>query len=163
MLSPHAVYPPPETCDVCTSANVRLLKSRTTYSEQHAAWPYRYSCGDCGASVGCHAHTLSPLGVMASRKVRKLRVEAHKAFDPLWQGGLMSRTEAYEWLAALHGVDYADCHIGAMTQDELELTIRAARLHRTAVLRRHVKEKKRHAKRIDRERQRHNRGARRRS
>ena len=162
MLSPHAVKLPPETCDVCNSANVRLLKSRVTYSEQHADWPYRYHCRDCGASVGCHAHTLSPLGVMASRRTRKLRVKAHKAFDPIWQTELLTRTEAYEWLAAQHGVEFDDCHIGMMTDRQLEQTIMLAQSYRSILERRLAKEKRKHEKRSIRQRNRNNRGGKRR-
>jgi hypothetical protein len=39
------------------------------------------------------------------------RTAAHRAFDHMWQGGAMSRSEAYAWLAQqlrLHG---SACHI----------------------------------------------------
>lgn len=162
MLSPHAAYPPPETCDVCESNRVRLLKTRVTYSEQHADWPYRYSCADCHASVGCHSHTLSPLGLMAQRSVRRLRVQAHVAFDPIWKDGFMTRTEAYEWLAETFGLAYSELHIGNMTKEQLETTIRISRQQHTVLKRRREKEQRKNEKRLIRKRQRNNRGGRRR-
>jgi hypothetical protein len=39
------------------------------------------------------------------------RVRAHAAFDPKWQSGLMTRSEAYTWLALQLGVPRAECHM----------------------------------------------------
>jgi hypothetical protein len=53
-----------------------------------------------------------PLGRLANSPLRRLKSEAHKAFDPLWQNGPMSRREAYQWLAKQLGLPYDKTHIG---------------------------------------------------
>jgi len=44
--------------------------------------------------------------------LRTLKMEAHKQFDPIWKSGLMSRKEAYRWLADMLRIHTDDCHIG---------------------------------------------------
>lgn len=66
----------------------------------------------CDAYVGCHEGTTIPLGRLANQRLRNLKKEAHKQFDPLWKSGLMSRKEAYRWLADMLHIDCEDCHIG---------------------------------------------------
>lgn len=41
----------------------------------------------------------------------RARIEAHGAFDVLWQSGHMTRSEAYQWLADQLGVSKSDCHM----------------------------------------------------
>lgn len=71
-----------------------------------------YLCAPCDAYVGCHPGTTEPLGRLADKALRRAKVAAHNAFDPLWQAGPMTRPEAYRWLAGALGVAPADCHIG---------------------------------------------------
>ena len=59
-----------------------------------------YYCKDCDAYVGCHNNTREPLGTMANKELRQLRMKAHAMFDPLWQCGVMTRKKAYSVLAA---------------------------------------------------------------
>lgn len=66
----------------------------------------------CDAYVGCHPNTDIPLGRLANSKLRELKKEAHKQFDPLWKSGLMTRNEAYEWLAYMLHITESECHIG---------------------------------------------------
>lgn len=46
----------------------------------------------------------------------KARVKAHRAFDPIWQSGAMSRSDAYRWLAAQLGIPFNDCHMVKMDE-----------------------------------------------
>lgn len=41
----------------------------------------------------------------------RLRCMAHAAFDPKWQSGKMSRTEAYAWLAKELSIPKEACHM----------------------------------------------------
>ena len=83
-------------------------------------YPYRpdlrgkhfYRCPTCGAYVGCHPGTTTPLGSVASAALRDARGRAHHAFDPLWKSGYLSRHGAYRWLADQLGVPRGECHIG---------------------------------------------------
>jgi hypothetical protein len=69
-----------------------------------------YLCKDCDAYVGCHQNTKNPLGTMANRELRKLRIDAHNAFDPMWRKTKMTRGQAYRWLASFIGKK--EIHIG---------------------------------------------------
>lgn len=76
-----------------------------------------YICRDCKAYVGCHKGTDIPLGRLADAKLRKAKMAAHKQFDPLWQSGRYTRTQAYTALARELGIEMSECHIG-MFDDE---------------------------------------------
>jgi len=41
----------------------------------------------------------------------RARCQAHAAFDPKWQSGGMTRTEAYAWLATQLGITKEACHM----------------------------------------------------
>lgn len=58
-----------------------------------------YLCRKCGAYVGCHNNTRTPLGTMANSELRDWRVGAHNAIDPLWRKGYLTRREVYSILA----------------------------------------------------------------
>ena len=71
-----------------------------------------YLCRDCGAYTGVDRCTARPLGRLANAELRHWKVEAHKAFDPLWKYGRMRRSEAYIWLAVKMGIPVKRAHIG---------------------------------------------------
>ena len=54
---------------------------------------------ECDAYVRVHKGTKIPMGELADRELRNLRREAHHYFDQLYQTGMMTRDEAYRWLA----------------------------------------------------------------
>jgi hypothetical protein len=54
------------------------------------------------------------MGTMANRELRVLRNEAHRAFDQLHKRGLMTREDAYRWLASVLGVPMGQAHIGCL-------------------------------------------------
>lgn len=69
-------------------------------------------CRVCDAWVGCHPGTARPMGTLANESLRRSRRSAHAAFDPLWRSGVMTRKQAYTWLAGALNVAIEDCHIG---------------------------------------------------
>jgi hypothetical protein len=71
-----------------------------------------YLCESCDAYVGCHKSTDKPLGRLANKELRALKMKAHEAFDPRWRSGEMTRSDAYAWLAGELGVSKSNCHIG---------------------------------------------------
>lgn len=82
-------------------------------------WGKWYACTRfpaCDGAVGCHKGTDRPLGTLADKPTRQARKEAHEAFDPLWQDGDMTRSEAYAWLASEMGL--GEVHIGEMSREE---------------------------------------------
>lgn len=89
---------------------------RTTGAE---VYPYRhdlstkvfYVCWPCDARVGAHADG-RPLGRLANAELRRLKMAAHAAFDPLWRSGTLTRKGAYAWLAKAMQLPEAQTHIG---------------------------------------------------
>ena len=55
-----------------------------------------------------------PIGSMADGELRALRIEAHRRFDRIHQTGLMSKKDAYTWLADVISSPMAHAHIGQL-------------------------------------------------
>jgi zinc-finger-containing domain len=91
---------------------------------------YFWQCAPCDAYVGTHIGSADhkPFGRLCNANLRKLRQAVHREFDPIWRGGGVSRSHAYQWLAAMLGISPADCHIGdfddAMCERALEALTR---------------------------------------
>lgn len=66
----------------------------------------------CDTYVRTHPGTTIPVGTPANRKLRTLRSNAHRSFDQLYHSGLMSKQDAYIWLAELLQVPLSQAHIG---------------------------------------------------
>lgn len=77
----------------------------------------------CDSYVGVHARTLEPLGTLANRALRVKRVQAHKAFDALWQQGPFTRRGAYQLLRLRFGLSAEEAHIGKFSEEMCEETI----------------------------------------
>jgi len=76
-----------------------------------------YVCSNfprCDAYVRAHAGTKTPMGTLANGKLRALRKDAHDAFDLLHLSGLMTRDDAYLWLAAFLQAPQSKAHIGSL-------------------------------------------------
>lgn len=71
-----------------------------------------YICRPCQAWVGCHKGTDKPLGRLADKELRNLKIALHDEFDSIWKSGMMKRKDAYQWLAGELGITVDDCHIG---------------------------------------------------
>lgn len=67
---------------------------------------------ECDAYVRVHAGTNIPVGSLANQELRSLRRTAHHYFDQLHQSGLMSKQDAYQWLADLISAPLSQAHIG---------------------------------------------------
>lgn len=119
---PNDETPHPLTCDCCDSEDVELTTNDRIYGKQYGEWPYIYLCLECDAAVGCHPLTYNPLGKLASPETRALRKAAHQSFDTLWRQGLMTRTDAYEWLASALRLKPDECHISMLSDSDLQKT-----------------------------------------
>lgn len=83
----------------------------------------------CSHYPACDAYvsadeTGKPMGTLANRKLRKLRVQAHKSFDRLWHSGYMTREWAYKWLSVRLEIQEKQCHIGQFGEERCEQTIK---------------------------------------
>ena len=103
--------PVPVVHDACGGA-VKIVNNETIYGRSFGDWPWAYRCERCGAYVGMHPFTAIPLGTLADGPTRQARKRAKDAFNPMWQSGKMSRSDAYAWLARQLGIRRVDeCHI----------------------------------------------------
>lgn len=82
-----------------------------------------YQCQNCNARVCCHKGTTRPLGNVANEVLRLKRIEAHEAFDTLWHGWHISRTQAYKWLSQQLRIPVDKTHIGGFEMDECQRVI----------------------------------------
>ncbi len=87
-----------------------------------------YGCStfpDCRSAHGAHPDG-KPLGIPAKADVKKARIEAHDAFDLIWQGGYLTRKATYIWLRKTLGMSSEDCHIGRFDKAECARVIEEA-------------------------------------
>ena len=113
-------------CPYCNGKAILVPASRV-YSKKYKKKDKVWVCENypkCNAYVGCHPGTEIPLGRLANEKLRNLKIEAHKQFDPIWKSGLMTRKQAYEWLADMLGILERDCHIGMFSPEMCNRVIR---------------------------------------
>lgn len=86
-----------------------------------------YLCRPCDAYVGCHGNGKgdSPKGRLANAELRRWKIAAHDAFDPLWKCGPFRgrRNSAYAWLAEQMGLPKEKTHIGMFDVAECQQVI----------------------------------------
>lgn len=105
-------------CDYCGERS-RLVTGKTVYPHIPRLHDKPiYACMPCRAWVGCHPGGTQPLGRLANGELRKLKMAAHDAFDPLWKDGPMKRKEAYGWLSKKLGIPVEETHIGMFDADQ---------------------------------------------
>ena len=112
----------PVMCPYCRKNAVFVDSAEVYHGKSHGKI---WLCRDCQAWVGVHNGTDRPLGRLANAALRKLKMQVHAAFDPIWKTGLDKRlplpngverlgerSRAYLWLAFELGIAPAQCHIG---------------------------------------------------
>lgn len=113
-------------CPYCGS-KPRKCTGKELYPERKKVWKKKFlRCDPCDAQVGCHAskdHKWKPFGPLADRPLRQLRKRTHAAFDPIWQSDLMTRHEAYTWMADRLHLTREAAHIGMLTREQCERLI----------------------------------------
>lgn len=110
-------------CEYC-GAPAALVEGRDIYQgpnrdRRFLSKPF-WACLPCKAWVGCHPDTEIPLGRLADEQLRRAKMAAHAAFDPLWKHKVVApeltqqrnRPLAYKWLADALRIPVDDCHIG---------------------------------------------------
>ncbi len=84
-------------------------------------------CSKCDAWVGCHPRTDIPLGRLANKELRVLKMAAHRTFDPLWKCGSMTRRDAYAWLSRAMNLPPRETHIGMFDEEQCREVVRLCR------------------------------------
>lgn len=115
----------PPICGYC-NCSTEIKTGESVYPHRQDLYELNFwVCPNCGAYTGCHkkgARTkykgqtivsdgTIPLGIPANDGLRKLRMQAHGLFDPVWRGGAISRQKAYSKMAEHLGIPIDDCHI----------------------------------------------------
>lgn len=77
----------------------------------------------CDAYVRVKPGTREPVGTMADGKLRSLRHSAHHYFDKIHKSGLMTKEEAYRWLAYTIAAPMSEAHIGKLGEYYCNLVI----------------------------------------
>lgn len=110
------------TCPYCGSL-AKLVTGEVIYPHRPDLFAKKFwQCEPCDAYCGCHAPNpkygfdgTQPLGTLANKELRRIRLKTHAAFDPMWKDGTFaSRRKAYTWLAGKLEMPVEDCHIGSM-------------------------------------------------
>lgn len=112
--------PRPIKCDDCGSPRVNLQKRGFMGLRVFKKWDLIWHCLDCDALVGCHEGTDIPLGLMADAPTRDARWQAHTVFDRLWRKNIMTRPEAYAWMARALHLSPEQAHIGMLSMRQCE-------------------------------------------
>jgi len=98
-------------CPYCNNP-AKLVDSIKIYKKR--SYGMIWLCRPCKAYVGTHKNSKrhAPLGRLANKELRKWKRHTHNLFDKLWNGGQMSRSEAYKWLRKQLNISKEECHIG---------------------------------------------------
>lgn len=101
----------PISCPYCKAAAVVATGAVIYPHRPDLAAKRFWLCEPCDAYVGCHPDG-APMGRLANAELRKAKMRAHAAFDPIWKDGGCTRGVAYSLLAEALGLSGAACHIG---------------------------------------------------
>jgi len=115
-------------CPYCKSPIV--YRSADGIYKENSRNTMLYVCSrypECDAYVRVHTGTRIPVGTLANHELRRLRREAHQHFDRLHLSGVMSKQDAYRWLADLIGSPMSEAHIGHMGEYYCRLVIDKSR------------------------------------
>ena len=110
----------------CHCGRPALLRSAEGICRTHRAGEMLYVCSAypaCDSYVRARPDTLEPMGSLAWPELRRLRFEAHQMFDQLHQTGLMSKAQAYQWLAHTVQSPMGHAHIGHLGEHYCEVVI----------------------------------------
>lgn len=83
-----------------------------------------YVCHGCKASVGTHGNTKKPLGTLANKELKNLRMMCHGSFDVLWKQRLVHRGKAYQMLMQIMALPKEDAHISHFTKEQCILFLK---------------------------------------
>ena len=95
-------------CPYC-GKEAEWCENSRIYGKNYGASYMCYFCEPCNAYVGCHQNTRKPLGTMANKELREMRIKAHGNIDWLYKTGRIKRHNLYKRLTEHFG---RPIHIG---------------------------------------------------
>ena len=109
-------------CPYC-GKRAEYVDSKEVYGGK--SYGYIYLCRTCNAYVGVHDGTDKPLGRLADPELRRWKIAAHKAFDPMWKYGKFAghRNDAYAWLSEQMELPRELTHFGMFDIDQCRKAI----------------------------------------
>ncbi len=113
----HRNKVPPMRCPYCGRQIV--LRSADEIYHENPNHTMLYVCSrypKCDAYARVVPGTKSPVSALANKSLRMLRSQAHYYFNQIFQYGLLTKTEAYSWLAAVLDLPSEEAHIGFMRE-----------------------------------------------
>jgi ssDNA-binding Zn-finger/Zn-ribbon topoisomerase 1 len=112
-------HPPQKTYDVtCPDCGAPMKLRGSKYGLFYGCTTYPA----CKAAHGAHPDG-RPLGKPATKFVKGKRIQAHEAFDKLWEGTRMKRKDAYRWMQEAMGMTKEEAHIGNYDAEQCERLI----------------------------------------
>ena len=111
-------------CQYC-GGDATLVTGRDIYPHRDDLSHLKFwECKDCHAYVGTHVNspTHKPKGCLANAALRLAKVQAHQAFDVLWQEKGMTRAQAYGWLQEALNMNKPP-HIGYMDEEQCDRVV----------------------------------------
>lgn len=66
----------------------------------------------CDSYVGVHPGSVIPKGTLANKELRQKRIQAHQTFDQIWKQRILSKPDAYRWIADKFCLNTRQAHIG---------------------------------------------------
>lgn len=81
----------------------------------------------CDCYVSAHSDTRRPMGTLADKELRTLRINAHTAFSRIWEMGIMRKKEAYFWMGIRLGLTKEQAHIGLFSKERCRQLISLCR------------------------------------
>lgn len=114
----------------CHCGRPAILRRAEGICKTHRPGAMVYVCSDypaCNSFVMAHPGTKKPMGTLATPELRRLRYEAHQQFDQLHKSGLMTRQEAYRWLAYMVQAPMPHAHIGHLGEYYCKVVIQESK------------------------------------
>lgn len=110
----------PEKCDECGGNHIRYTTNDEVYGKIYGNGGL-YLCDDCGAYVGVRdTKNKIPLGRLASKELRQLKMECHSNFDYFWKKAGFKRRDCYGYLAEKLDLRLRETHFGWFDREYLE-------------------------------------------
>ena len=117
--------PQPTTCNLCGGKVEYITNDRIYHGKKYGSG-FAYLCTNCGAYTGTHVPwPRQALGILADAEMRRLKMECHAIFDPLWRDEALrqnrrdARSNAYSRLANAMQIPFKDCHFGHFDKEQL--------------------------------------------
>ena len=83
----------------CSCGAQAFLRPASAIFGENSHGGHLYVCSRypvCNSYVGAHRKSLKPKGTLANGELRHKRIEAHRAFNVLWENGTMEKWQAYQ-------------------------------------------------------------------